>query len=116
MPTIILNTSVQCSDNDKAEIAKALSEICVNVLSKPEAYVQSIVNTGSTILFGGTSEKTAFVEVRSIGSINEKNNAAISKAVCDLLSDKLDIDPARVYINFFDIARSDWGWNEKTFA
>ena len=116
MPTIILNTSAQCSDNDKTEIAKALSDICVNVLSKPEDYVQSMVNDDSTILFGGSSAKAAFVEVRSIGGINPENNAAISKAICDLLSDKLDIDPARVYINFFDMMKSDWGWNGATFA
>ncbi len=116
MPTVILNTSVQCSDTDKTEIAKALSEICVNVFSKPEDYVQSMVNTGNTILFGGSSEKAAFVEVKSIGGINAENNTKISKAVCELLSDKLDIDPARVYLNFFDLQKSDWGWNGATFA
>ncbi len=99
MPTIILHASVQCSDSEKAEIAKLLSDICVNVLSKPEDYVQSIFNTESTILIGGTSEKAAVFEVRSIGGINLENNTAISTAVCDLLSEKLDIDPARVYLH-----------------
>lgn len=115
MPAIILHLSVKCSDEEKRFLAKALSEICAEKLGKPESHVLSMVYDDPTILFGGELAKSAFVEVTSIGGLNEEVNTALSKAVCDLLSEKVDIDPARVYLNFTDIARSNWGWNEKTF-
>ena len=41
--------------------------------------------------FGGDSAPCARCEVVSIGNLGEKENVAISKTICDMLSSKLSI-------------------------
>jgi phenylpyruvate tautomerase PptA (4-oxalocrotonate tautomerase family) len=64
---------------------------------------------------GGDGSPAVFAEVRSLGGLGPDVNAALSKALCDLFSGSLAVPPARVYINFADLQRSDWGWDGKTF-
>lgn len=115
MPAVILHTSATCTVEIKQEIAKTLSEICATTLGKPEEYMLSMVYDDPVILFGGRSDKSALIEVRSIGGLSSEINQTLSAAICELLSEKLDIDPAHVYLNFIDVERSNWGWNKETF-
>ena len=41
---------------------------------------------------GGNRAPCARCEVMSIGSLGEKENVVISKAICDVISSKLSID------------------------
>jgi phenylpyruvate tautomerase PptA (4-oxalocrotonate tautomerase family) len=54
--------------------------------------------------------------VRSIGGLNGAVNAALSKSICDKLSEELGISGDRVYINFIDVSADSWGWNGGTFG
>ena len=53
--------------------------------------------------------------LRSLG-LPEGTTAALSEAISQLLEDVLDISPKRVFINFFDLEHSKWGWNGGTFG
>jgi len=116
MPTIILQTSVKCTDKQKNILAKELSKICAAQLNKPETYVMSIVRDDVTVFFGGKTKQAAMLEVSSIGGLNPTVNAAFSKAICEFLSESIKIDSDCVYINFTNIKGENWGWNSKTFA
>ncbi len=115
MPMIKVLCSSSVDKAAKERLALSLSKDVAKAMSKPEAYVQAIVEDGSTIAFGGSLEPSAFVALRGVGGISPDSNKTLSKAICAELSSQLSIDPARIYINFESFKGSDWGWNGGTF-
>ncbi len=114
MPLIKVQTSAKIQD--KASLALELSKICAQIIRKPESYVQSIVEDDAVISMGGTIIDSAFVEVKSIGGLNSSVNKELSLALCKVLEEKVKIKPSSVYINFSDVAASNWGNNSTTFG
>lgn len=114
MPLIKIQSSVKIQD--KAALALELSKVCAQCTKKPEGYVQSIVEDDAVIAMGGKLENSAFVEVKGIGGLNPAVNKALSAGICKTLEDKLKISPSAVYINFTDIAATNWGHNGSTFG
>ncbi|EKD28008.1 MAG: macrophage migration inhibitory factor [uncultured bacterium] len=111
---------ISVSSNPKKEISDAvLKEISANVasiLSKPENYVQAIFQANVPILFAGTDAPSAYVEIKSIGSLNPGNCKSICNYVSTLFEDKLNINGKRIYFEFTDVAPSMWGWDQNTFG
>jgi phenylpyruvate tautomerase len=115
MPLIKLETSASLSDAVKSELLTGLSEITATAIGKPEAYVMATVSE-SAMCMAGEAGPTAFADIRSIGGLNQGVNREISKRVCALLQEKLDIPSSRVYLSFNDVAAVNWGWNNSTFG
>ena len=88
-PSLVLNTNVVLSD--KKRFLKAASAAIAAAFSKPEQYVAVCVTDKLDLLFGGSDAPCAIGCVYSIGEINQKNNAALTAAISDLL---FDVPPA----------------------
>lgn len=73
------------------------------------------VTTDKPMLFGGSGEPCAFGELISIGGIGGEKNKAISAALMAVVERHCGVPPSRFYLKFFDVARSDFGWNGSTF-
>ena len=116
MPLIKVQTNVESNREAKEAIVKELSALTAGSIGKPETYQQALIEDDAVISFGGELGPAAFVEVRSIGGLNSEVNNTLASGICDCLNRQLDIDPARIYINFFDIPRTAWAWNKKTFG
>ena len=67
------------------------------------------------MLFGGTDDALAYVELKSIG-LPEDATADLSEAICGVLEEGLGVSPERIYIEFTRAERHRWGWNRRTFA
>lgn len=115
MPMISVKTSVQMDDPAREQLLAALSGLVAEGIGKPETYVMGVLETASLVM-SGTPGNAAFVEIRSIGGLNGEVNRSLSEKVCSLLASNLHVPPDRVYINFFDLSRENWGWNGKTFG
>lgn len=115
MPFLNLQTNATADDPARSELARALSELVSRELGKPLDYVQVQVQLGAFLTFAGTEEKTAFVDLRSLGMPSNKP-PVLSAALCDLLRQHLGISPQRVFLNFQDMPRSHWGWDGRTFG
>ena len=115
MPLIKLETSATVADSDRAELALALSKIAASAIGKPEAYVMASI-TEAAMTMAGEVGSAAFLDVRSIGGLNQTVNRNLTKQVCALLDEKLGIPGDRVYISFASSAAVDWGWNNSTFG
>ena len=116
MPLIKLQTSVECSREQKEKLTGKLSALCAEKIGKPETFVAALVEDDAVISFGGSQAEAAFVEVRSIGGLNGSVNKSLSSGVCSILEAEIGIRPDRVYINFIDVSAADWGWNSSTFG
>ena len=115
MPLLKLETSVALDDRRKQALVAALSKLVAANIGKPEQYVMVAVSPAA-LLLAGQPGPAAFVEVRSIGGLNDRINRQLSQKICALLEESLGVPPDRVYLNFSDIPAGNWGWNGSTFG
>jgi phenylpyruvate tautomerase len=115
MPLIRMETSVAITKEKKPEIIEKLSKITAEATGKPEQYVMATLSE-STICFAGKTGPAAFIDIRSIGSINRKVNNNLCGELKTYLEQSLGISGDRVYINFTDVPGANWGWNGSTFG
>jgi phenylpyruvate tautomerase PptA (4-oxalocrotonate tautomerase family) len=115
MPLVKIELSVKLSEEKKKNLALSLSGIVAQATGKPEQYVMATV-AEAEICMAGEIGSAAFVDIRSIGSINSQVNRKISKEIKSLLEKEIGIEGGRVYLNFSDIPAGNWGWNGSTFG
>ena len=113
MPLLKLQTSSEISNEDK--LMESLSAAVSDVTGKPEQYIMIALEKG-TFMMGSKKAVAAFAEVRGIGGINREINKKLSERICSIINEELGIPAERIYINFFDIPASNWGWNSSTFG
>lgn len=112
MPYLRIETNLELTPEQRDALLSIASTQLGETLGKPEAYVMVEVVCGVDLIFAGTREPSAYVELKSIGL---KDTPGLSRFVCGLLRSELSIPPHRVYIEFIDIDPKRWGWNNGTF-
>lgn len=115
MPLLRLETNVTVPEEKQKTLLASLSKLVAETIGKPEAYVMVTVNPVA-IQMSGTAGDAAFVDVRSIGGLSGEVNRRLSERICAQLRHSLGIPPERIYLNFTDVAASDWGWKGNTFG
>ncbi len=117
MPLIKVQTSTAAPEQQQTEhLLKTLSASLAKHLGKPESYVMTAFEPGTTMTFGGTTEPTCYVEIKSVGTMNPEQTKAMSQEFCQQLGDTFNIPENRIYIEFADAKGSMWGWNSSTFG
>ncbi len=112
MPYIKVQTNQKVEKKEK--LLKKLSAQMAEKLGKPESYIMTALEAEVKMTFGGSTEKTAFIEVKSIG-LKESMTEELSQIICSFAEKELGINKNRVYIEFADAPGSMWGWNGGTF-
>ena len=64
MPYLKITTSKPVGAQPRKELLKASSKLVASELGKPEGYVMVSMNTSAAMLFAGTEEPCAFLELR----------------------------------------------------
>lgn len=117
MPLIKTHISSEsANEKTKNKTAKELSAIVSEILGKPESFVCSLIVEASPLTFDGEIVDGAFIELKSIGGLTPEVNKQLSEKICKCLSKNFALDNSKIYINFFNVQRSDWGWKGSTFA
>jgi len=70
-----------------------------------------IAHAAQTMTYGASEAPTAYITFSSIGIINAESNKKFSAAICDHVSQDLEIKKDRVVIKFQNLQGSDVGWN-----
>ena len=114
MPYLKIQTNQSLdAPTEKAFIIKASASIA-QLLGKPESYVMVAIETNRTMLFAGTDEPLAYLELKSIG-LSDTVTKDLSANLCTLMTEELAIAQNRIYIEFANADRPMWGWNGGTF-
>ena len=113
MPFLNIQTNQSVTPEQAQALISKASNLVASELGKPERYVMVALAPPVPMLFAGSDEPTAYLELKSIG-LPESRTADLSKALCSLMAD-LNISPDRVYIEFADAPRAMWGWDSRTF-
>jgi phenylpyruvate tautomerase PptA (4-oxalocrotonate tautomerase family) len=114
MPLLKITTNQSIEQSRIAELLKHASESVATILNKPERYVMVSIEHNPRMLFAGSDDPLAYLELKSIG-LPDDQTRAISSALCQLMEQRLGILPERTYIEFSAAERQHWGWNSSTF-
>ena len=114
MPYLKIQTNHEATNAAKQEILRKASVLLAKNLGKPEKYMMVRFDPAQPMLFAGSADPCAFLELKSIG-LPENRTEALSRLLCQLLSDELQIPSERIYIEFTDAKDSMWGWDGGTF-
>ncbi len=114
MPLLTLTTNITLDAEHRQAFARHASREVASLLGKAENYVMVQVSDGACLLFAGSEQAAALLELKSLG-LPEQRSGEFSAALCRLVQEQLGIDPARIYIEFSSPPRHLWGWNGKTF-
>ena len=113
MPFIQINTSSKSIVENDDLLQKDISRMVAEITGKPENYVMTMIQRDVKMTFAGSDEPCCFVEFKSIGSLKP---SSMSKSLCELIASKTNINTDRIYIEFFDVKASNWGFNGSTFG
>jgi len=113
MPVLTINTNIKLEKDVKATL-KQLSELCSEMLAKPENYVMIHLNDQQNLMFAGTYDAAASCSLTSLG-LTDQHTTEYSEQICQFLESHLNIPSSRIYIEFKAPERSLFGWNKATF-
>ncbi len=114
MPFLKIQSNVNIDESrGKSLLAEASKQVAAG-LGKPENYVMVALEAPRPMLFAGSDEPLAYLELKSIG-LPESKTTELSAMLCGLIEEQLGIPASRTYIEFADAPRAMWGWNGGTF-
>ena len=114
MPLLKIQTNHTIDENTSNSLLTEASKLVSTELGKPENYVMIIIEPLRAMMFAGSTDQLAYIELKSIG-LPESKITDLSQALCGLIEDTLGIPTSRIYIEFTDVPRKMWGWNSGTF-
>ncbi len=114
MPYLKIQTNLPLSKKAERSVLQDASALVAKELGKPEEFVMVALQPDTPMVFAGTDDPVAFLELKSIGLPADKTKR-LSRTLCDLINRHLGIRPERVYVKFIDVLHSMWGWKGDTF-
>jgi phenylpyruvate tautomerase len=114
MPLLKIHTNTPLDAEEKHALAVSASRAVADMLGKPERYVMVSVEENPAMVFAGSDDPLAYLELKSIGLPGNKTGE-FSAALAALLGEHLGLPADRIYIEFADASPSMWGWNGGTF-
>jgi phenylpyruvate tautomerase PptA (4-oxalocrotonate tautomerase family) len=116
MPLLRITTNQQMPTTEgRADLVRRASQHAAELLGKPERYCMVTLETGACLMFAGSDEPAALLELASLGLPRDRTEV-LSAALCDFVHEDLGVPPDRVYIHFQDVERPMWGTNRTTFG
>jgi len=112
MPYIRVQTNQTAADSNS--LLSKLSAVAAKAIGKPESYVQTALDDGRPMTFGGSDAPTVFIECKSIG-LTETQTTGISATLSRFCTDELSVPDNRIYIEFTGASGKMWGWQSGTF-
>lgn len=110
MPYIDSKVTVSLSDGERECLKKELGKIVNDIPGKSEKFLMIGFQDNYSLYFKGEKlDYGAFVEVKLFGRVSEDSLKKVTREICDLYNDKLNIPPKSIYVKFEEV--DTWGWN-----
>ena len=114
MPYLKIQTNLRVTAKVRATVLKEASALVAHALEKPEGFVMVALEPDIAMLFAGTDDPVAFLELKSIG-LPARRTKSLSAILCTMIEEHLGVRKDRVYVKFIDVNKGMWGWNGGTF-
>jgi phenylpyruvate tautomerase len=114
MPFLRIQTNVPLATDRADELLAAATKTVSSGLGKPERYVMIALEPDRLLMFAGTAEPAAILELAGI-DLDEGQAARLAASLGALLEEQAGVAKDRVFIIFTSVERRMWGWNATTF-
>jgi phenylpyruvate tautomerase len=114
MPYLKIQTNLPLTKKAERAILKNASSLVAQQLEKSESLVMIAIQPDTAMLFAGSDEPVAFLELKSVGLPGRKTKL-LCQSLCELIEGHLGIAKDRVYVKFIDVNRGMWGWKGDVF-
>ena len=114
MPYLKIQINIPLTRKAEKNILQAASSLVARDLGKPEEFVMIAVQPNTPMIFAGSDDPVAFLEMRSIGLLPAKAKI-LSKSLCQMIEQHLGIPKQRIYTKFMNVKRGMWGWKGSMF-
>jgi len=115
MPYLAVSTNAELSTEATNLFLQEASHAIAAGTGKPEQYVMVKLATGQPLLFAGTNEPAALLEVKSIG-FPADGFEGIAASLSKLVSKYLHVHGERTYVVFEDVKAAMWGQGGEMFG
>ncbi|MBN2001932.1 MAG: hypothetical protein JXA21_01140 [Anaerolineae bacterium] len=103
MPIVQISLNVNLVEQEKQNLHLSIARLVSEVLEKPLHDVM-VSLTMADFAMGGTFEPAAFMDLRCLSGLQgEDVPRRLCEGMLSILRRYVSIDPARVYINFFEV-------------
>ena len=113
MPYINLTTNCQINDQASVSLKSQLAEAITLIKGKTETWLMLNFRSDGKMYFNGSDTPTAIFEVAIFGKAGDQEYDALTKRLCLMAEQTLNISPDRVYVKYTEHDR--WGWNNMNF-
>ena len=114
MPYLKIQTNLPLTKKAERNILETASNLVSTDLEKPEEFVMVAVQPDTPMLFAGSDDPVAFLELNGIG-LPARRTKILSQSLAAMIEQHLGIKRERVYVKFIDVKRGMWGWKGSTF-
>jgi phenylpyruvate tautomerase len=114
MPYLKIQTNLPLTKKAERAVLKTASALVAQELQKPEEFVMVAIQADTPMIFAGSDDPVAFMELKSIG-LPAKKTKILCQALCALIEDHLGIAKDRVYVKFISVKKGMWGWKGDMF-
>ena len=111
MPYLKIQTNKVLDESAQQTLLKKASATVSAQLGKPVDYIMVAIDPPRPMMFAGSDEPTAYLELKSIG-LSPANTTDFSAALCNLVADELSIDKNRIYIRHQFNKRMDFHFTD----
>ena len=112
MPVFRIETNQSLSEEHTAALMKSSTEMLCRVLEKPKTFMMVYIDSGCSIMFNGTTDPFAFVQLRQF-SFKEEQTPDVIKEISTFIEKELSVRPERQYIQLTEIKSKLFGWDAK---
>jgi len=114
MPYLKIQTNLPLTKKAERSVLTSASALVAAELEKPVEFVMIALQPNTPMLFAGSDEPVAFLELKAIG-LPARKTKKLCQALCALVEGHLGIAKDRVYVKFIDVNHGMWGWKGDTF-
>jgi len=109
MPYLKIQTNLPIGKKSQQTIMRSASALVARELDKPEDLVLVSLEADTTMLFAGSDDPVAFLELKSVG-LPARKTKALSQVLCELIEEHLGIARDRVYLKYLSVKPGMWGF------
>jgi len=115
MPIVQISANVDLSRQEKQDLLLSAARLVSETMEKPIQDVM-VSFTPTDFVMAGNFEAAAFIDFRCISGLQEDGRmASLCEELLDILQQYAPIDPARLYVNFFEVC-PDYAWRFRNGA
>lgn len=112
MPILRIETNQDLTDEQKQQLLEKSTDMLCRVLDKPKTFMMVYIDAGCCMLFEGSADPAALIQLR-LFAFDEEKVPAIIADITDFIHQELAVEPSRQYIQLTEMKTALFGWNGK---